>query len=181
MKAGGDELRVGIAKFTTDATENTKITKDLDKVIADAKVMTYGGQATNTRAGYEKAREMLEAASRGSDYEKIIIFMTDGVTSAGVPPDDKFSLGFYKAKVEVITVGIADYSETELLTMARSQDNIITVTSFDRLKAISDLIFEKACEVEVQKESQCKGHAEAVSLNQYFTCDSGFCDWKFSL
>jgi hypothetical protein len=61
--------------------------------------MSYGGMATNTRAGYEKAKEMLDGASRGSDYEKIIIFMTDGVTSAGVPPDDKFSLKFFKENI----------------------------------------------------------------------------------
>jgi hypothetical protein len=113
--------------------------------------MTYGGQATNTRAGYEKAKEMLEKASRGSGYDKIIVFMTDGVTSAGVPPDDKFSLMFYKAKIEVIPVGIADYSRTELLTMARDEDNLITVTSFDGLKSVSELIFEKSCQVEIQR------------------------------
>lgn len=37
--------------------------------------------------------------------------MTDGVTSAGTPPDERFSLKFYKAGVIVITVGIADYSK----------------------------------------------------------------------
>jgi hypothetical protein len=27
----------------------------------------------------------------------------------------------------------------------------------------------------------CNGHAEADALESHFSCDSGFCDWKFSL
>jgi len=121
---------------------------------------------------------MLNAASRGSDYEKIIVFMTDGVTSAGVPPDDKFSLKFFKDNILVINVGIADYSRSELLTMARDAENIIEVASFSRMESITELVFEKSCEAEVH---HCSGHAEADSLISHYSCDSGFCDWKFSL
>jgi collagen type VI alpha len=152
LKAGGSELRVGLAKFATEARENTAITANLTIVHDDALVMTYAGAATNTRAGYEKAWEMLKAASRGPEYQQIIVFMTDGVTSAGTPPDDRFSLKLYKAGVEVITVGIADYSESELLTMARDPNNLIRVPNFDRMEEmVVEQVFEKACQIEVQK------------------------------
>ena len=59
LKLGGPELRVGIAKFATEARVNTPITKNLTKAHDDALAMTYAGQATNTRAGYDKALEML--------------------------------------------------------------------------------------------------------------------------
>tara|TARA_B110000285_G_C14858101_1_gene483206 strand:- start:247 stop:525 length:279 start_codon:yes stop_codon:yes gene_type:complete len=59
LKNAGPELRLGIAKFATEARVNTPITTNLTKVHDDALAMTYAGQATNTRAGYEKAFEML--------------------------------------------------------------------------------------------------------------------------
>jgi Mg-chelatase subunit ChlD len=43
LKAGGSDLRVGIAKFATTAEINTPITSNLTKVAEDAKVMTYAG------------------------------------------------------------------------------------------------------------------------------------------
>jgi len=45
------------------------------------------------------ALDMLEKNTRGSGYEKIIVFMTDGVTSAGIPPDERFSSKFLKANI----------------------------------------------------------------------------------
>ena len=59
LKQGGPDLRIGIAKFATEARINTPITSDLTKVHNDALAMTYRGAATNTRAGYDKALEML--------------------------------------------------------------------------------------------------------------------------
>ena len=150
LKQGGPDLRIGIAKFATEARVNTPITGNLTKVHDDALAMTYAGAATNTRAGYDKALEMLKGSSRGSDYQKIIVFMTDGVTSAGTPPDERFSMKFYKEGVIVITVGIADYSKSELLLMARDPNDLIEVPSFARMESmITDLVFEKACEAEI--------------------------------
>ena len=108
--------------------------------------------------------------------------MTDGVTSAGTPPDDRFSLKFYKAGVIVITVGIADYSKPELLLMSRDPNDLIEVPSFARMESmITDQVFEKACEAEIQRTQTCDGNADSDALNSYFVCDTGYCDWKFNL
>jgi hypothetical protein len=59
-------------------------------------------------------------------------------------------LKFYKAGVIVIPVGIADYSKSELLLMAREPNNLIEVPSFTRMESmITDLVFEKSCEAEI--------------------------------
>jgi hypothetical protein len=84
---------------------------------------------------------LLDNGSRGADYRKIIVFITDGKTSNGIKPDKTFSDTFHDEKIEIITVGIKGYAKEELLTMSRLEDNIITLTDFDQMDGITDRIF----------------------------------------
>jgi len=42
---------------------------------------------------------MLDNGSKGDDYRKIIIFITDGATSKGIKPDKAFSDTFHDDKI----------------------------------------------------------------------------------
>lgn len=84
--------------------------------------------------------------NRGADYRKIIVFITDGATSKGMPPDAEFAEKFKKAHIDVIPVGIAGYSKPELLVMA-DEKNIIEIPNFDLMNTYTDKIFQKACTV----------------------------------
>jgi hypothetical protein len=59
LMSAGPDIRVGIAKFATEARRNTNITANLKDAIKDALEMTYAAAGTNTREGYKIAKTML--------------------------------------------------------------------------------------------------------------------------
>ena len=91
LMSAGPDIRVGIAEFASVARITTNITSNLKSVIKDALEMTYAGEGTNTREGYNITKKMLLDASKGPDYQHIIVYMTDGMTSVGDAPDSAFS------------------------------------------------------------------------------------------
>jgi collagen type VI alpha len=91
LMSAGPDIRVGIAKFASEATINTNLTSTLKSAIKDSLEMTYNGGSTNTRGAYNLAAKMLTDGGKPDDYQHIIVFMTDGETSIGDAPDDSFS------------------------------------------------------------------------------------------
>lgn len=59
LMSAGEDIRVGLAKFSTEAKIVSPITSDLKSVIKDALNTDYYGAATNTREGYNIAKKML--------------------------------------------------------------------------------------------------------------------------
>jgi Mg-chelatase subunit ChlD len=137
----GEDLRMGLVKFSSDALVETELTSDFNTLVKDVEKTPYGQGATFTREAYNEAKKLLDNGSKGADYRKIIVFITDGVTSKGVKPDKTFSDTFHDDKIEIITVGIKGYSKEELLIMSRLEDYIITLTEFDQMSGITDKIF----------------------------------------
>ena len=124
----GPDLRMGLVKFSSSALTETDLTSNFSQLVEDIEKTQYAQGATYTREAYNEAKNLLNRGSRGNDYRKIIIFITDGMTSVGVAPDKAFADSFHNEGIEVVAVGVKGYVKSELMIMANQEErNVIEV------------------------------------------------------
>jgi hypothetical protein len=137
----GSDLRIGTIKFASNSLTETELTSDFDKLIVDLEKTPYDAGWTATREGYNEAFTMLQDNSRGAEYSKTVIFITDGETSVGLAPDKAFSDKFKDAGINIITLGIKGYKKIELLTMSIYENNVVEISDFLKMESVTDKIF----------------------------------------
>lgn len=82
MKDSPVEERIGLASYSTDASEDIALTTDLDLITTRVDSMVFSG-LTNISGGLDSGRRIIANGRSPMFVEKTIILMTDGLQNRG--------------------------------------------------------------------------------------------------
>ena len=143
--------RVGLIRFSTEASVIFDFQDSADnatrlKEMIDNVVLAEGSDH-KTERGLQLARTDLFSAKGGSrpDVPKILVAMTQG-SSQSLLAVARASMALKRNHVTIVVVGIGEeVNIEELLTMASTTDNLISVRTFKELKKGIVRIRDKVC------------------------------------
>ena len=86
LKAANLQTRVGLASYSTSATEDVQLTTDLDQVTLAMSRMPVAGFTSISR-GMEAGANIMRLSRSGEIVERTMIVMTDGLHNTGSEPE----------------------------------------------------------------------------------------------
>ncbi|XP_053501979.1 anthrax toxin receptor 1 [Ictalurus furcatus] len=163
------KLRMSFIVFSTEGRTLMELTEDRDQIRAGLEELqrVLPGGDTFMHKGFERASEQIYYAS-GDGYRRasVIIALTDGELR-----ETQFDLAAREAGrsrqlgATVYCVGVKDFNETQLATIAGSDDHVFPVNDgFDALQDIIDSILKRSCIeiLSVEPSTICAGESFQV-------------------
>ncbi|MCJ8742704.1 hypothetical protein PDJAM_G00085310 [Pangasius djambal] len=163
------KLRMSFIVFSTEGRTLMKLTEDRDQIRAGLEELqrVLPGGDTFMHKGFERASEQIYYAS-GDGYRiaSVIIALTDGELR-----ETQFDLAAREAGrsrqlgATVYCVGVKDFNETQLATIAGSEDHVFPVNDgFEALQDIIDSILKRSCIeiLSVEPSTICAGESFQV-------------------
>lgn len=98
----GNGSRIGVVSFATTATQNTQLITSVAALKGAVDGLTAGG-STNHEDAFTKALALFDPASANA---KVMVMFTDGVTTAGGPPNPVATLAKSQG-VDIYVIGLA--------------------------------------------------------------------------
>ncbi|XP_054612573.1 anthrax toxin receptor 1-like isoform X2 [Dunckerocampus dactyliophorus] len=165
------QLRMSFIVFSTQGRTVMPLTEDREQIragLAELRMVQPGGD-TYMHLGFERASEQIYYAT-GDGYRtaSVIIALTDGELR-----ENQFDLAQREASrarqlgATVYCVGVKDFNETQLSTIADSQDHVFPVTDgFHTLQGVIDSILKRSCIeiLAVEPSSICAGESFQVVI-----------------
>uniref|UniRef100_A0A5F8HB27 Anthrax toxin receptor 1 n=1 Tax=Monodelphis domestica TaxID=13616 RepID=A0A5F8HB27_MONDO len=185
-------LRMSFIVFSSKGTTIMKLTEDREAIRQGLEVLRYEvpGGDTFMHKGFERANEQIYHENYGGlRTASVIIALTDGELQKEQ---------FYFAEKEadrartfgaiVYCVGVKDFNETQLSTIADSIDHVFPVTGgFHALRGVIDSILKKSCIeiLAVEPSSVCAGESFQVVVrgNGFYharNIDQVLCSFKIN-
>lgn len=141
---GPRDANVGIIQFSTTAELYIGLSAEADDVNAAINNMTKFGNSTNIAAAIDLAQEQF--VTRRAGIPRVIIVLTDGRhNEAGNPIVSADRARAQGTAVFGIAVGDVDFSE--LISISGGDSGVYTVSGFQGLNAILDLLLNSTCAV----------------------------------
>ncbi|XP_026130169.1 anthrax toxin receptor 1-like isoform X1 [Carassius auratus] len=164
------QLRMSFIVFSTEGRILMKLTEDRDQISAGLEELqrVLPGGDTFMHKGFQRASEQIYYGT-GDGYRtaSVIIALTDGELR-----ENEFDLAAREAGrsrqlgASVYCVGVKDFNETQLATIADSKDHVFPVNDgFEALQGVIDSILKRSCIeiLAVEPSSICAGESfEAV-------------------
>ncbi|XP_057675680.1 anthrax toxin receptor 1 [Corythoichthys intestinalis] len=165
------QLRMSFIVFSTEGRILMPLTEDREQIrtgLEKLSMVDPGGD-TNMHLGLSKASEQIYYGT-GDGYRtaSVIIALTDGELR-----ENQFDLAQREASrarqlgATVYCVGVKDFNETQLSTIADSQDHVFPVTDgFHALHVVIDSILKRSCIeiLAVEPSSICSGESFQVVI-----------------
>ncbi|XP_074152247.1 anthrax toxin receptor-like isoform X2 [Sminthopsis crassicaudata] len=185
-------LRMSFIVFSSKGTTIMKLTEDREAIRRGLEILRYEvpGGDTFMHKGFERANEQIYHENYGGLHTaSVIIALTDGELQEEQ---------FYFAEKEadrarafgaiVYCVGVKDFNETQLSTIADSIDHVFPVTGgFHALRGVIDSILKKSCIeiLAVEPSSVCAGESFQVVVrgNGFYharNIDQVLCSFKIN-
>ncbi|XP_026075944.1 anthrax toxin receptor 1 isoform X1 [Carassius auratus] len=163
------QLRMSFIVFSTEGRILMKLTEDRDQIRAgleELQIVQPGGD-TFMHKGFQRASEQIYYGT-GDGYRtaSVIIALTDGELR-----ENEFDLAAREADrsrqlgASVYCVGVKDFNETQLATIADSKDHVFPVNDgFEALQGVIDSILKRSCIeiLAVEPSSICAGESFEV-------------------
>ncbi|KAJ8408521.1 hypothetical protein AAFF_G00251560 [Aldrovandia affinis] len=144
------QLRMSFIVFSTEGRTLMELTEDRERIRAGLQElqMVQPGGDTFMHKGFQRASEQIYYGnSDGYRTASVIIALTDGELHV-----DQFDLAEREASrsrqlgATVYCVGVKDFNETQLATIADSKDHVFPVNDgFEALQGIIDSILKRSC------------------------------------
>uniref|UniRef100_A0A8C2FMH3 Anthrax toxin receptor 1 n=1 Tax=Cyprinus carpio TaxID=7962 RepID=A0A8C2FMH3_CYPCA len=162
------QLRMSFIVFSTEGRILMKLTEDRDQIRAGLEELqgVLPGGDTFMHKGFQRASEQIYYGT-GYRTASVIIALTDGELR-----ENEFDLAAREAGrsrqlgASVYCVGVKDFNETQLATIADSKDHVFPVNDgFEALHGVIDSILKRSCIeiLAVEPSSICAGETfEAV-------------------
>ncbi|KAG7512493.1 anthrax toxin receptor 1-like [Solea senegalensis] len=163
------QLRMSFIVFSTEGRTLMPLTEDREQIRAGLEQlrMVQPGGDTFMHKGFQRASEQIYYGT-GDGYRtaSVIIALTDGELR-----ENPFDLAQREASrarqlgASVYCVGVKDFNETQLSTIANSQDHVFPVNDgFEALQGVIDSILKKSCIeiLAVEPSSICEGESFQV-------------------
>uniref|UniRef100_A0AAY5KFE3 Anthrax toxin receptor 1 n=1 Tax=Esox lucius TaxID=8010 RepID=A0AAY5KFE3_ESOLU len=160
------QLRMSFIVFSTEGRILMKLTEDREQIRAGLEElrMVHPGGDTFMHKGFQRASEQIYYA--GFRTASVIIALTDGELR-----ENQFDLAEREASrsrqlgASVYCVGVKDFNETQLWTIADSKDHVFPVNDgFEALQGVIDSILKRSC-IEIlaaEPSSICAGESFQV-------------------
>uniref|UniRef100_A0A8C1ZU13 Anthrax toxin receptor 1 n=1 Tax=Cyprinus carpio TaxID=7962 RepID=A0A8C1ZU13_CYPCA len=165
------QLRMSFIVFSTEGRILMKLTEDRDQIRAGLEELqrVLPGGDTFMHKGFQRASEQIYYGT-GDGYRtaSVIIALTDGELR-----ENEFDLAAREAGrsrqlgASVYCVGVKDFNETQLATIADSEDHVFPVNDgFEALQGIIDSILKRSCIeiLAVEPSSICAGESFEVVI-----------------
>uniref|UniRef100_A0A8C5CVJ5 ANTXR cell adhesion molecule 1 n=1 Tax=Gadus morhua TaxID=8049 RepID=A0A8C5CVJ5_GADMO len=163
------QLRMSFIVFSKEGRTVMELTEDRERIghgLEQLRMVQPGGD-TAMHKGFERASEQIYYAT-GDGYRtaSVIIALTDGELR-----EDQFDLAEREASrarqlgATVYCVGVKDFNETQLWTIADGKDHVFPVNDgFQALPGIIDSILKRSCIeiLAVEPSSVCQGESFQV-------------------
>ncbi|XP_043107093.1 anthrax toxin receptor 1 isoform X2 [Puntigrus tetrazona] len=163
------QLRMSFIVFSTEGRILMKLTEDRDQIRAGLEELqsVLPGGDTFMHKGFQRASEQIYYGT-GDGYRtaSVIIALTDGELR-----ENEFDLAAREADrsrqlgASVYCVGVKDFNETQLATIADSKDHVFPVNDgFEALQGVIDSILKRSCIeiLAVEPSSICAGESFEV-------------------
>ncbi|XP_051541262.1 anthrax toxin receptor 1-like isoform X2 [Myxocyprinus asiaticus] len=163
------QLRMSFIVFSTEGRILMKLTEDRDQIHAGLEELrrVLPGGDTFMHKGFQRASEQIYYGT-GDGYRtaSVIIALTDGELR-----ENEFDLAAREAGrsrqlgASVYCVGVKDFNETQLATIADSKDHVFPVNDgFEALQGVIDSILKRSCIeiLAVEPSSICAGESFEV-------------------
>ncbi|XP_077099580.1 anthrax toxin receptor 1 isoform X2 [Siphateles boraxobius] len=163
------QLRMSFIVFSTEGRILMKLTEDRDQIRAGLEELQHvlPGGDTFMHKGFQRASEQIYYGT-GDGYRtaSVIIALTDGELR-----ENEFDLAAREAGrsrqlgASVYCVGVKDFNETQLATIADSEDHVFPVNDgFEALQGVIDSILKRSCIeiLAVEPSSICAGESFEV-------------------
>uniref|UniRef100_A0AAQ6IFA8 Anthrax toxin receptor 1 n=1 Tax=Anabas testudineus TaxID=64144 RepID=A0AAQ6IFA8_ANATE len=160
------QLRMSFIVFSTEGRTLMALTEDRDQIRAGLEElrMVQPGGDTFMHRGFQRASEQIYYAT-GDVYRaaSVIIALTDGELR-----ENQFDMAEREASrarqlgATVYCVGVKDFNETQLSTIADSKDHVFPVNDgFEALQSVIDSILKRSCIeiLAVEPSSICEGES----------------------
>ncbi|XP_067113981.1 anthrax toxin receptor 1 [Osmerus mordax] len=166
------QLRMSFIVFSKEGRILMKLTEDRELIRAGLEElrMVQPGGDTFMHKGFEKASEQIYyATGYGYRTASVIIALTDGELR-----ENQFDLAEREASrsrqlgASVYCVGVKDFNETQLWTIADSKDHVFPVNDgFEALQGVIDSILKRSCIeiLAVEPSSICEGESFQVVVS----------------
>ncbi|XP_068562141.1 anthrax toxin receptor 1-like isoform X3 [Cebidichthys violaceus] len=163
------QLRMSFIVFSTEGRILMALTEDREKIRAGLEElsMVQPGGDTFMHRGFQRASEQIYyGTGDGFRTASVIIALTDGELR-----ENQFDLAQREASrarqlgATVYCVGVKDFNETQLSTIADSKDHVFPVNDgFDALQGVIDSILKRSCIeiLAVEPSSICEGESFQV-------------------
>uniref|UniRef100_A0A8C2BZ70 Anthrax toxin receptor 1 n=1 Tax=Cyprinus carpio TaxID=7962 RepID=A0A8C2BZ70_CYPCA len=163
------QLRMSFIVFSTEGRILMKLTEDRDQIRAGLEELqrVLPGGDTFMHKGFQRASEQIYYGT-GYRTASVIIALTDGELR-----ENEFDLAAREAGrsrqlgASVYCVGVKDFNETQLATIADSEDHVFPVNDgFEALQGIIDSILKRSCIeiLAVEPSSICAGESFEVVI-----------------
>ncbi|XP_051766713.1 anthrax toxin receptor 1 isoform X2 [Ctenopharyngodon idella] len=165
------QLRMSFIVFSTEGRILMKLTEDRDLIRAGLEELQHvlPGGDTFMHKGFQRASEQIYYGT-GDGYRtaSVIIALTDGELR-----ENEFDLAAREAGrsrqlgASVYCVGVKDFNETQLATIADSKDHVFPVNDgFEALQGVIDSILKRSCIeiLAVEPSSICAGESFEVVI-----------------
>ncbi|XP_051539094.1 anthrax toxin receptor 1-like isoform X2 [Myxocyprinus asiaticus] len=163
------QLRMSFIVFSTEGRILMKLTEDRDQIRAGLEELqrVLPGGDTFMHKGFQRASEQIYYGT-GDGYRtaSVIIALTDGELR-----ENEFDLAAREAGrsrqlgASVYCVGVKDFNETQLATIADSKDHVFPVNDgFEALQGVIDSILKRSCIeiLAVEPSTICAGESFEV-------------------
>ncbi|KPP62617.1 anthrax toxin receptor 1-like, partial [Scleropages formosus] len=163
------QLRMSFIVFSTQGRILMKLTEDREKIRAGLEELqrVLPGGDTFMHKGFQRASEQIYYGNAdGYRMASVIIALTDGELR-----EDEFDLAEREASrsrslgASVFCVGVKDFNETQLATIADSKDHVFPVNDgFEALQGVINSILKRSC-IEIlaaEPSSICAGESFQV-------------------
>ncbi|KAL4609273.1 anthrax toxin receptor 1-like isoform X1 [Arapaima gigas] len=163
------QLRMSFIVFSTQGRILMKLTEDREQIRAGLEELqrVLPGGDTFMHKGFQRASEQIYYGNAdGYRTASVIIALTDGELR-----DDEFDLAEREASrsrslgASVFCVGVKDFNETQLATIADSKDHVFPVNDgFEALQGVINSILKRSC-IEIlaaEPSSICAGESFQV-------------------
>ncbi len=103
LQSANLKTRLGLASYSSDATEDVALTADLSQTTSAMSRMQVGG-ATSISRGMLAGSNIMRLARSGEIVERVMIVMTDGLHNTG-PEPEPVAIGLASQGIVIHTIG----------------------------------------------------------------------------
>jgi len=147
FNVSSDQVEIAVVQFSSRVETAIDLSADQAAIIAAVTNMRQMASNTNTKAGFDQAKDILDTQGRPNTAGKLVILMTDGIQNQGLPAS--ITANDLKAEgATIFGIGVGskvDEPEIQSWVTVPVSQHYFPVTGFDQLEKILQALIAAAC------------------------------------
>lgn len=144
FEIGPRDANIGIIQFSTTAELYLGLSQDRDAIESTIDNMTQFGDSTNIAAAIDLAQAQFQ--TRRAGIPRVIVVLTDGLHNETGNPVAQADIARSQGTA-VFGIAVGGFDFNELIDIAGGEPNVFTVSSFNGLQNILDVLLNSTCAI----------------------------------